>query len=94
MIRRGQSDWIKSKACPWPKTVREQALLVLEKNEQLARMKQIVRRQPMMTTRKVEAMRDVVEAMNELSNAYSNLMKEIAFYLGVDPNHLTQGNLP
>lgn len=87
-------DWIESEVCPWPKAVKEQALFVIEKQNELRALQKVFVKIPMLSPAKVNFTQAVAEVTRELSNAYSNLSKELAFHRSMSTLHITQGNKP
>lgn len=85
MNSKTQAAWIRSDACTWPKTVKEQALLVLEANKKFRRRLRGLRRAAMMDPRKIKKMEGVAEAARELANTYVNLANELAVYRSIKP---------
>src|SRR5678816_4266793 len=80
-IGRGYSiNWIRSSACDWPSSVKEQAVLVIKLRADLSAIHHRFVQPEMLSPEKASLGERLADKQQELANAYRNLSKEIAFH--------------
>jgi hypothetical protein len=74
-------DYINSKECPWPETVKERARAILSRLAQMHLEREALGRINMMDPEKIKAMNKLAESYKRLSYDYTSLAKELAYYI-------------